>query len=564
MLETKEEKRYLVFIVIAIIALISVSLWQKSSFKYQDTTDYAKLQQQEKVQAAAYQKYLASVQVDPQASQNLFEQFVTQEDIQKEVNAELKTSQLIVPPVIDEKNIKTTSKTGKQAITEYLSNTLGPIAGFNKNTADLNQNVFSQDAGIIDQVANEFNQVFGKISSAEVPKEALVMQKALLVSYAAYGRFLDSAQQYASGQNTDPWPDVYQNYAIINDNFKIYNAELNKLTGKYKISESQQLYYAESPQKEKSSGLALIPTAQAALGVGDITVVVGDIPSIIKDTIEQGLADSFSQFMGAFIQKLVNQIESNYKIANFLYYSDALINGQYLDDYLNKYVSDSVDKQMVKQFIPQFNCGQQPQNLKPVFQAKASQYLGFDPQNVDPKDPNYYQKMSRVGDFMSTPNGWDLYYQDLANQAESQAEKAAQMEMTSSGLKSPRDTFNNTIAKSVNSIVASEDASMTALMQLGSQNAKSFISGFIAQLTQTLMNNFVFSGVTGTKGQPGVFKEQSTCLSAAQVQLVLPTTNTQYQQPAPPPSEDQLYQQQCAKYPQACPPKTSTSTSPRG
>jgi hypothetical protein len=240
-------------------------------------------------------------------------------------------------------------------------------------------------------------------------------------------------------------------------------------------------------------------------------------------------------------------------IANFLYYSDALVSGQYTDDYLNKYVADPLDRQIVKKFIPQFNCGQN-QDLRPLFQAKASQYLGFDPKSVSLDDQNYYQKMAKVGEFMASPEGWQQHYQGLAAQAQSEAEKAADKELSSPGLKTPRDIINNNIAKSINSIVSSENASLNALMQLGGQNAKSFISSFIAQLTQSLMNNFVFRGALASSGQPGVLKEQSTCLAAAQVQLVLPTPQTNYQQPPPAPDENSLLQQACAKHPEACPP----------
>jgi hypothetical protein len=554
MLETKQEKTYLVTVAVLIVILGIISLWRHPQFQYKDTTNYANLAEQQKAVNLAYQKYLDSLKVDPVASKELFQQLVTQEDIQKEVETELKVSQPVVPPAIDQKSIKLTNKSGQQAITDYLTNTLGPIAEFNTKVAGLDKDVFKQDLANVNRVSEEFDSAYHKISSAEVPKEALEMHKSLLTSYVAYGKFLDLAKQYAADQNTDPWPDVYQNYAVVNDSLKKYNTELAKFTDKYKLSSDLQLHYAGDLQSGKGQGFALIPTAHAIFGLGDMTITVGDIPSLIKDAIEQGLAASFSQFMGTFIQKFVDKIESNYKIANFMYYSDALVNGQYVDDYLNKYVSDNLDKRLVKNFIPQFNCGQQPQNLKPVFQAKANQYLGFDPESVSPGDPNYYQKISEVGNFLSSPNGWDLYYQDLAAQAKSEAEKAAEQELTSPGLKTPRDTINNNIVKSINSIVSSENSSLTALMQLGGQNARSFISGFVAQLVQNLMNNFVFRGVTNSQGQIGVLKEQPTCLAAAQIQLVLPTANTQYQQPPPTPSEDQLLQEACAKHPESCPP----------
>ena len=61
---------------------------------------------------------------------------------------------------------------------------------------------------------------------------------------------------------------------------------------------------------------------------------------------------ALGQFMLSFMNKLATKIEQSYRISNFLYYSDALVSGEYVDDYLNKYVSDPVDRVMAKNFIP--------------------------------------------------------------------------------------------------------------------------------------------------------------------------------------------------------------------
>ena len=59
MLETKEQKRNLVVIALAIVVLSGVTFWRRSDFRYKDDTDYVKLNQ--KLNAEAYQKYLASL-----------------------------------------------------------------------------------------------------------------------------------------------------------------------------------------------------------------------------------------------------------------------------------------------------------------------------------------------------------------------------------------------------------------------------------------------------------------------------------------------------------------------
>ncbi len=90
-------------------------------------------------------------------------------------------------------------------------------------------------------------------------------------------------------------------------------------------------------------------------------------------------------------------------------------------------------------------------------------------------------------------------------------------------------------------------------MQLGISNADDVISGLVTSITQNLINKFVFSGaVKNNNDQIGVLKEQNTCLAAAQLQVVLPVSDTQYQQPAPAPNADDLLNKQCASLPRGC------------
>ncbi len=235
------------------------------------------------------------------------------------------------------------------------------------------------------------------------------------------------------------------------------------------------------------------------------------------------------------------------------FYSDALVARQYTDDYLQKYVGQQIDRQIIKRFIPQFSCGANTRDLKPVFEAKAKDYLGFSPENIDPKDPEYFTKMARVGEFLSSPNGWKVYFEDLAKVAEIEAEKAANKELSSPGLKTARDIAKNGLSKSLNSIVSAQGAALTAILQLGAQNAEGIISGFVSQLTETLINNFVFKGVTGGPASGlGVLKEQTTCIAVAQIQPILALDPTIYKQPSSSPTQDQLIDQYCEEFPDSC------------
>lgn len=564
MLETKQQKQYLGVIIVLIVILVCVSIFNHGQpFKYVDTKNYSNNSSQADA-ARQYLAYLNTLQVDQAASKQLFESIISQDEIAQEIKSALVVQQPVNMPEVDVKNFKSAPVSNKQSAEIYLGQTVSQAVDFNNQSLALGQALFTDtNEESLAQIKPLYSNFWNSLVSVPVPADAQNLHKALVSALTAYGQLLNAAQDYDTANyenNNNIWPKVYQDYLVINSAAKTYSDELNKLTAKYKIAEvSMPLDYAQT----KTINLPFVKTAHAFVGVGDTTIVVGDIPSIILNATKEGLRSAFVQFMGAMLNKLIAQIENNYMIANFLYYSDALVSGQYANDYLNKYVADNVDRQIIKRFIPQFSCGANAADLKPVFEAKAKSYLGFDPSELNPKDPKYFAKMASVGNFLASPSGWQIYYQDLADMAESQAEINADRELLSPGLKSARDIVKNDVAKSVSSIVSAQRASFTALLQLGAQNAEGIISGFVAQLTQTLINNFVFKGVTGgPTGGVGVLKEQVTCVAAAQIQPVLALSTTQYQSPGASLTPSQALEKQCSDFPQSC--QNSGSINVRG
>lgn len=558
MLDTKEQKQIFAGSVALVIILAAISFWSRPNIVNQPLPVH-KPASQPVLDEATYKKYLQSLQINPEASQQLFAQLITQDDIKKQVESELQVSQKVIMPDVAHQLGQVVNQSGQAVVLNYLKNSASAAADFSDRTANLNQQLFSGDAQASEQLKNESQAYLRQLSQLKIPRETVELQKSLLTMATAYSQLASSSQAYAQDQSFSPWAELYKNYAIINSGLINYNQQFNSLVKKYQLAESVPVvirhYAAVEPQ---NSRLTLVPTAYAILGAGDTTITVGDIPAQIRNAIQDGLVASFSQFMGQFLQKLVSKIESNYLISNFLYYSDALVNGEYADDYLNKYVSDQLDRQIIKKFIPQFSCNQNNGNLKPIFQAKANQYLGFDPDNLSLSDPDYYTKLARVGDFLSAPDGWQIYYQDMAAQTESEAQRAADRELTSSGLKSPRDTIKNQITLSINGIVSAEQASLNAAMNLGIANAKEFISKFVAQLTQDLFTKFVFQGASSPGATIGVLKEQATCLATAQAQVLIPVSAAVYTEPSAPPSSEDLINQACSQFARGCSGQTTT------
>lgn len=550
MLETKEQKQTLLGAGVLVLILAAITLASNPNFRYKEPPASQNLNSGA-VDAQKYLQYVQNLKIDSEASQAVFEKILTQADIKKEVENELQVNQTIIKPQIDASKFTKSAESGRNAVMDYLAKLTGSGLNFNTNSKQASQALFSQDINSLYDLKNQQDKILREVLQLAAPGEAAKLQESTAKAFTAYGNLIEAALAYAKGEADKPWARLYHEYAVINEQFNIVNAEVGRLSAKYNIADLpiQPVYAFE----DNASKFHFIKRADAFLGIGDVTITVGDIPSIIKGAIEEGLTTSFANFMGAMLNKLIAKIESNYMIANFLYYTDALVAGQYTDDYLQKYVQDTVDRQIIKRFIPQFTCGQQTSDLAPIFQAKAREFLGFDVGSLRPSDPDYYQKLARIGDPLSFSVGWEKYYEGIAAEAETEAEKAAERELISPGLKTPRDTVNSAIAVSVNNIVSASRASLNALMNLGIGTAKNFISGFVSQLTQNLVNKFVFRGaVAAGQGSLGVLKEQKTCLAAAQLQPVLPLDVTTYQSPPPAPTQEELLEQECAKYPRGC------------
>ena len=542
----KEQKQILYGAVVLVLILGIITLTSRPEFLFKEPAPTAPAGLTAE-QAQKYLDYLASLKIDPAASQELFEQILTKEDIEKEVQAELQVGQNIANPSVDTAKLATNSTESQAAAEDYLAKLAGSVLNFNTQTVEQNKQLFVEGADL-GNLREKTDQLVNELYSLPAPEDASSLQISAIKAFTAYKELVGVAEGYSGNADVSPWPQVYANYEVINNQAFAMNAEVKKIATKYNIAETKITpVYAFG-----DNDFHFIPRAHAFLGIGDVTITLGDIPRLIMDAVEQGLASSFAQFMGVMLNKLITKLEANYKIANFLYYTDALVSGQYTEDYLQKYVANNLDRQVIKRFIPQFSCGASVAELKPVFQSKAQQYLGFNISSLQPSDPDYYQKLARVGDPLTFTSGWQIYYDSIAAQTASEAEKAAQNELNSPGIKSPRDTVKSAIGISINNIVSASRASLNALMNLGIASAKNYISTFVAQLTQSLVNKFVFQGVVSNSGGLGVLKEQSTCLAVAQLSPVLALDPTTYVAPVPAPTPEQLLQQECSKFPRGC------------
>jgi hypothetical protein len=539
MFYTPEQKRYTAVTLGLIVILLVVTFSQKSNFQFQDPTDYAALQEQSRLRQQAYEQLLAASQPDPQASQKLFETIITEAEVKAEIEEELDSNQTIRVPEIPDTAIVKTSATGQQAVVDYLTEVGTTSLELNNKLLNVSTTVFHDDqdpAALQDSIVN--NQSFvNRLVVMPVPQEAVAFHKAQLLIFQEFGQLLGVAKDYQTGVIANPWPLLYRQYAHINQGSKNLKAEFQKLDARYQLSSLPPIPIAHAtPAYSGISRYLGVPQANAVFGIGDTTIIIGNIPQAIIEAIKQALATAFARFATQFLDKLIATIESNYKIANFLYYSDALVQGQYVNDYLDKYVGDTLDRSIITRFIPQFNCGTGNQEeLRQIFQAKAEQYLGFDPQAIDPADPDYYSKMLKAGSYLARPDGWKLHYEAIAQAARSEAERAVDRELTSTGLKSPRDLVTNQIKVSLGAIESAQNAVFNANLNLGVVNVENIVSKIVSGVLNNLFNKFLFNGAV-------VLQEQKVCIAKPELSPVIPTTDTSYdyQEPPPPPTPTQI------------------------
>jgi len=394
-----------------------------------DTANHQAASGQYAKQQEAYKKYLASIDTTPATQAQMFKQVVPEAEIKAAVAEQLQTDQKIILPTVTDSQIKISSSVGKVALQKYLSQAT-PIFDKLKTATDSAQDdLYNPDGdkikiGTLLTVANTALAEFKKIP---VPTEAADFHKQLIVGLGAYEELVKTSKNYMAEPTTSPWPETYKNYAIIALVDKSAGDEFNRLNQKYNFLSDTN----------SEPGNFFISAAHAQLATVDIW-------SKAQSALNEVAATAIARYMLNFIDQLAKKVESAYRVSNFLYYTDALVSGQYADDYLNKYVGDPLDRVMIKNFIPQVNCGK-TKDYSAAFQAKADNYLGFNPSGLDPKDPNYYTKLAKVGDFLAQPNGWEIYYKDAASQAQSAAEKAANNELLSPGLKTARDPNGNII-----------------------------------------------------------------------------------------------------------------------
>lgn len=508
---TTDQKLSLVAIFVVLVFLISLVAFRQTSFRYKSKEISKEAQLRELTEQEQYAKLLAAIKPDREASRRLFKEVITEEEVKKIVETDLDVDQKIPQVGLKDSELAVAGFGGSVKVVDYFKTIAPGVREFAEKVRPITMQVFRGEAGEAElgMAKAKVNWLIQNFKASQVPTEAVAFHKAEILALESFKAVLTEANNYARGVNSKPWPEIYKNYVIADKQLSLATEEFQKLDAKYSIKtlalESRMSKYAAFTQ------LFSFKTAHAQFG-GPVTVV-GNIPQQIKDGIEEAFASAYARYSTQLFDTLLSFVENEYRIVSQFLYGQA-VQEVYIDEVLSKY-SNAVDSQIIKRFIPMLTCGQeQNKTLRPFMEAKAKQYLGFDPENVSKDDPEFEKKMARVGEFLANPYGWETYYEEAARLAESEAEKAANKEIMSSGLKSPRDLVNKQISASLNVIEGSQLAALVSSMQLGSVNAQNIVSQLVTSALDTLANKFIFKGA--------VLQEENVCLPLPVIDPVMP------------------------------------------
>lgn len=504
-------------IAVVVLILVTVTAINPGSLIFKDNTDYEAQKKIAQQEAKYYEDLLASVSPDYEASQQMLKKIASEDIVRQEVEDTMDVKQKVAIRTVPDSEINISTRNDAPTVISYM-NTIGSmISNYNNEVEPQTANVFdaNADSGSIASANTKTTSLVENIRGLPVPESAVEFHKSKILAYEKYSEFLGVATAYAQGTETNPWPEVYGDYAAINTELNTARSEFGKLSQKYAFDLSPQV---------DESGLAFIKTAQAGWPVIDVW-------NVAWEGIKIGLASSFANFSIVMLDKLVAHIEKNFAIASQLYYSNEL--GRYYSvEYMKKFVSDPLDQDIIQKFLPQYFCVNPTKGeLNKIFTAKARANQGSDIV-IDPADPQFLNKLAKLGgDEKNYANWWEDYYIALASQTKAEAESAANKEVISPGNKSGRDIISGQINKTMASIFNVQEAAINNALGLGTNNADNPVSQVVAGVVQSLVNKFVFTPITGGSsgaGGIGVLVERDVCLTNPLIKPVTPLPESDY------------------------------------
>lgn len=523
-MEDKNKKLSYGIIGLAVVALLVITIWEPGEWSFRDRTNYDAETKAAQEELALYKKFLADLNPNYEASQQLLEKIATEDIVRQQVETTLNVKQKIVVPQLATSDLKVSNRKDSDFILNYMADVNSMVNNYRNAISSSVNNLFAQNASTADLQRGkvETTKLIANLKSVEVPASLVEMHKANIVSFQKYGEIFDNAVNYSQGTVSEPWSDFYQDYAVIDNRLAVVNTELDKF--------AEQL--AVTDELNNQLHIFGIKTAQAQFG--GAVVVTTDLKRDILEGIKVGLAKSFANFSISMLDKLVAHIEKSFAIASQLYYSNEL--GRFYSvEYMKKFVSNPLDQDIIQKFLPEYFCvNPTKKELNQIFVAKARENIGND-LTINPNDPDFIQKLARLGgDERNYPLWWEGYYESLAARTKAEAEAAATKEVLSPGVKTGRDLVNNQVTKTVSAIFNVQEAAISGAINLGTNNTENPVGQLVAGVVENLVNKFVFTPISGgssSSGGIGIIQERNVCLSTATIKPLIPLASSEYKNP---------------------------------
>lgn len=505
---------------LAIIALITTTIWSRPGFLYQppSAADRQIAQDKQKQELDEYRKYLADIEADPAASQMVISKTIDSKVLSAQVTADLGATKPALVPHVDVARFKVTADTSSAAIDTYLNGVKPLLEKMSELPADsLNQALGAEPDPIAARSLQSMSSnTISNLYNMSVPKPAVELHTSIIAALSIHGQFINDAVNTSSSvapRGAARWGNTYPTYTAAQTQLASLNTAVNALGRQYGLLGGAD---------ETARGGGLIKTAQAQVPVSVMT----NIPQWLELAIRQAVSTVILNYIKNQVLTWALRFDKDHTIANFLYYGNALTTKN-TEDYFKKYVTDqqgydNVDRDMIKNLIPQFNCGRQDEEaFKKDVRAKVLTYLGFDPSALaatDISDPDYYSKLSKTATLRGDPSGqgYALWAQSLAAVTQGESEKSGILEQLSSGKKAGYSAQGTQrIVESIDLVSGKITSAINAMFNIGPTTAATGLTGAVAGILTSVLQQLVVQGTV-------TLQEQTSCIKNAVYNPVIP------------------------------------------
>lgn len=602
---SKKQRVQLAISFVMVLALSLVTLWSPANFlvkspKVDTDKQRADFQINLAKQRDDYRKMLADFNYDKEASKEVLQKVITEKEVLAIAEEELDTKQKVEIPAVKVAGDKVVNTQDAKQVSQYFEQHFKDKKQLTEKTAFNSMNLYrdATTTEMLEETKRLAQEYAGDLASTSVPQPAVKYHEAMLGAYQSYDRMVNLAKDYVPATGDGPWPAVYREWVIANEFANRAVSEIKNLEKQYAVSEVYASVYGEEAPWLARAGI--VKSADALMLFGfQLTFEVGNI----MEEIRAALASALAGFINKLFNRIIGLVEKNFAISNYLYYADALVTGQYAENFLDKYLgecvpldangnavnqnqgglvfnnngescarqgginvggalsnslSKQIDKQIIKAFMPQFNCGELDMGtVGPLLQQKAQEYAGIDiTQPLDTTSGDFYSTINKVNHLASEVLGQELLAKDAAEITTKRISESITNELLGSGKKAGRDANPATpnapvsdpiIKLSVGSIQNASLSTLVGNTLLGTD--RSTITINIASLVKTILssflNNFIFTTAKF------VFKEQDrqSCVTGIpQASAIIPAD-------IPDPGPDFITNDfivQCRQNPEAC------------